>query len=370
VTTVSPDARRIWLAARGPVFIAIVLILGAVVLVLAKDNGNHGTLDSGSTDPGGSQALAKLLAQQGVHIAATHTVDDTRSALGSQADATLLVTDPSLVEPALLAQLRGRAADAVLVAPGQDVLDLLLPGVVVKGQNDPSVRSPDCTVAAAVAAGDVLIGGLEYEGHQRGRPCYRGSLLQITGSTTLLGDGTPLTNGRLGEQGDAALAMRLLGRHATLVWYVPSPGDPGAGVTQRSLTDLLPRGWLFGAIQIAVAAVLFALWRARRLGPVVAEPLPVVVRSAETTEGRARLYRRSGSAAHAAGLLRYTAIERLRPVLGLGAGAEPAAVLSAIGARTGRDAGPLLYGPAPEDDASLVRLAGELDRLEREVRGS
>ncbi|GAB2974780.1 DUF4350 domain-containing protein [Amycolatopsis acidiphila] len=370
MTTVSPDARRIWRAARAPVFIAVVLVLGAVLLVLARDNGNHGTLDPDSTDPGGSHALATLLAQQGVHIVPAHTLADAESALGTEANATLLVTAPSLVEPAHLAQLRGRAADAVFVGPGQDVLDLLLPGVVVRGQNDASTRSPDCTVAAAVAAGDAVLGGLEYEGHQRGRPCYGGSLLQITGSTTLLGDGTPLTNDRLDDEGDAALALRLLGRQATLVWYVPSPGDPAAAVTQQSLTELLPRGWLFGAIQVAVAAVLFALWRARRLGPVVAEPLPVVVRSAETTEGRARLYRRSGSAAHAAGLLRHAAVERLLPVLGLGAGAEPAAVLGAVAARTGRDAGPLLYGPAPEDDASLVRLADELDRLEREVRGS
>ncbi|TNC23168.1 DUF4350 domain-containing protein [Amycolatopsis alkalitolerans] len=368
MTTVSPDARRIWRAARAPVFIAVVLVLGAVVLVLLRNSGNHGALDPGSTDPGGSQALANLLSQQGVRVVPTHTLAETESALGD--DTTLLVTDPSLVRPGLLAQLRGRTADAVFVAPNQNVLDLLLPGVVVKGRHDPSVRSPDCTVAAAVAAGDATIGGLEYFAHERGRPCYGGSLLQISGSTTLLGDGTPLMNGRLAEQGDAALAMRLLGRQRTLVWYVPSPADQAAAGTERSLTDLLPRGWLFGAIQLALAGALFALWRARRLGPVVAEPLPVVVRSAETTEGRARLYRRSGSAAHAAALLRSAAIERLRPVLGLGAGAEPPAVLAAIGARTGRDAGALLYGPAPDDDASLVRLADELDRLEREVRGS
>ncbi|WP_431875161.1 DUF4350 domain-containing protein [Amycolatopsis sacchari] len=370
MTSVSPDARRIWRAARAPLFIAVVLVLGAVVLTLARDTGTHGALDPGSADPGGSRALAKLLEGQGVRIVTTHTVDDTREALGANAEATLLVTDPSLVEPALLARLRGSAADAVFVGAGQDVLDLLLPGVVVKGQEDPSVRSPDCTIAVAVAAGDAVLGGLEYEAHGRGRPCYGGSLLQLTGSTTLLGDGTPLTNERLGDQGDAALSMRLLGRHATLVWYLPSPGDPAAGVTQRPLLDLLPRSWLFGAIQLGVAAVFLALWRARRVGPVVAEPLPVVVRSAETTEGRARLYRRSGSAAHAAGLLRQATIDRLLPELGLGAGAEPAAVLSAISARTGRDAAPLLYGPAPEDDASLVRLADELDRLEREVRGS
>ncbi|MTD59664.1 DUF4350 domain-containing protein [Amycolatopsis pithecellobii] len=368
MTTVSPDARRIWRAARAPVFIAVVLVLGAIALMLARDSGTHGALDPGSADPGGSRALANLLAQQGIRVVPVHTLAETEAALSD--DATLLVTEPGLVGPAQLGRLRGQVADAVFVAPGQEILDLLLPGVVVRGQRNVTVRSPGCTVAAAVAAGNVVLGGLEYEAHERGRSCYGGSLVQVTGSTTLLGDGAPLTNERLADEGDAALALRLLGRHGTLVWYVPSPGDPAAGVSERSLTDLLPRGWLFGAIQLAVAGFLFALWRARRLGPVVVEPLPVVVRSAETTEGRARLYRRSGSAAHAGGLLRSAAIERLRPVLGLGAGAEPAAVVSAIGARTGRDAGALLYGPAPDDDASLVRLADELDRLEREVRGS
>lgn len=367
MTTVSPDARRIWRAARAPLVIAVVLVLGAVVLVLFRDNGNHGTLDPASTDPAGSRALANLLAQQGVHVVPTHTLAETESALDD--GTTLLVTDPGLLAPAQVAQLRGRAADAIFVAPDQEVLDLLLPGVTVRGQNTASTRSPGCTVAAAVAAGTARIGGLEYAGHERGRPCYDSALLQV-GGTTLLGDGTPLSNDGLADEGNAALTLRLLGRHGTLVWYVPSPADPAAAVPKQSLTDLLPRGWLFGAIQLAIAGVLFALWRARRLGPVVAEPLPVVVRSAETTEGRARLYRRSGSAAHAAGLLRAATIARLRPVLGLGPDAEPAALLTAIGARTGRDAGPLLYGPAPGDDASLVRLADELDRLEREVHRS
>jgi hypothetical protein len=370
VTAVSPDARRIWRAARAPIFIALVLVLGAAGLVIASGTGTHGDLDPGSADPGGSQALARLLEQQGVHVVAARTFEQAEAALGSSATATLLVTAPDLVDPGALARLRVRAADAVLVDAHQSTLDLVVPGVFETGQAGVQVRSPGCTVAAAVAAGDAVLGGTEYRSHGLARSCYDGSLLQLAGTTTLLGDGAPLTNGRLGDEGDAALGMRLLGRTAGLVWYVPSPGDPGAGLAQRSLTDLLPRGWLFGGIQVVVAALLFALWRVRRLGPVVPEPLPVVVRAAETVEGRARLYRRSRSSAHAAAILRQAAIARLTPVLGLGPGAEPATVAQAIQARCGRDAGPLLYGPAPEDDASLSRLADELDRLEREVRES
>ncbi|KAA9155033.1 DUF4350 domain-containing protein [Amycolatopsis acidicola] len=367
MTTVSPDGKRIWQAARAPLFIAVVIILGAVGLALVRSGESGGALDPGAAAPGGSLALARLLEQQGVHIVTARTFDEASSALGD--NATLLVTDPDLVEPGKLSLLRGRAGDAVFVAPSQETLDLLLPSVSIKGESDVGVRSPGCTVAAAVAAGDAVLGGTEYEPHERARPCYGGSLLQLSGSTTLLGTGTPFTNDRLDDEGDAALAFRLLGKEPTLVWYLPTAGDTTAGAQPRSLTDLLPRSWFFGGVQVAVAAVLFVLWRARRLGPVVPEPLPVVVRAAETVEGRARLYRRSGSAAHAAGILRQATLSRLLPVLGLGLDAEPEAVLSAIMARCGRDAGALLYGPAPGDDASLVRFAEELDRLESEVRG-
>ena len=124
-------------------------------------------------------------------------------------------------------------------------------------------------------------------------------------------------------------------------------------------------------MQLAVAVLLLALWRARRLGPVVVEPLPVVVRAAETVEGRARLYRRSGARGHGS---RGAARRRPGPAgtaLGLPRRAEPPAVVAAVAGRSGRtgpDVAALLYGAAPADDGALVRLADDLDALEREVR--
>jgi hypothetical protein len=137
------------------------------------------------------------------------------------------------------------------------------------------------------------------------------------------------------------------------------------------LTELLP-GWVVPvAWQLGIAAVLAALWRARRLGRVVTEPLPVVVRSAEATEGRARLYRRGRARDHAAAALREAATGRLRSRLGLPPDAVPAAVADAVAARTARPAAEVagaLAGPAPPGDAALVRLADTLDTLEQEVR--
>jgi len=107
------------------------------------------------------------------------------------------------------------------------------------------------------------------------------------------------------------------------------------------------------------------------VGPVVEEPLPVVVRAAEAAEGRARLYRRAGARGRAAQNLRAATLGRLMPLLGQGRAADPVSVTAAVAARAARPAAEvsaLLYGAAPADDAALVRLANELDALERMVR--
>ncbi|WP_232791309.1 PfkB family carbohydrate kinase, partial [Streptomyces kanasensis] len=108
-----------------------------------------------------------------------------------------------------------------------------------------------------------------------------------------------------------SLALQLLGSRTHLVWYLPSLSDPSAAEgggpgdgdrveEEGDFLCLVPSGWLWGTLQLAVAAVLAAVWRARRLGPLVAERLPVAVRASEATEGRARLYFRADARDRAA----------------------------------------------------------------------
>ena len=126
-----------------------------------------------------------------------------------------------------------------------------------------------------------------------------------------------------------------------------------------------------GLAQLAIAVLLLALWRARRLGPVVAEPLPVVVRAAEAVEGAGPALPTGRCAGPGRRGTAHGVRARLVPALGLPRRAEPTAVVAAVAARSSRPAaevGALLYGAAPADDASLVRLADALDDLEREAR--
>ncbi|WP_312038542.1 DUF4350 domain-containing protein, partial [Streptomyces galbus] len=195
------------------------------------------------------------------------------------------------------------------------------------------------------------------------------------GDTVLLGGPDILHNERLDEQGNASLALQLLGSRPHLVWYLPSLSDTTAAgpEDEKSFLDLVPSGWLWGTLQLFVAAALAALWRARRLGPLVPERLPVAIRASETVEGRARLYRKANARDRAATALRSTTRTRLAPLVGIPVtqAHTPEALVPALSAHLHGDGRPLhslLFGPPPGDDADLVSLADRLDALEREVR--
>ncbi|MGW6931635.1 DUF4350 domain-containing protein [Lentzea sp. NPDC054927] len=341
MTAVSPDAGRIWTAARGPLLIGVIILFAAVVITLLRGGGEGGSLDPRSFRPEGSHAVAKLLEQNGVRVELT----DNASAVDG---ATLFVTQPNLLDPERLQDLSKRAAATVLLAPATGT-----------SRVEVETRQPGCPLASK--AGAATTGGFVYEGEQR---CYDSTLVR-TGTVTMIGYGGIFTNRDIDEEGNAALALSLLGQHDRLVWYVPSAADKSQ---QKSFTDLIPGGWKFAALQLGLAAVVIALWRARRLGRVVPEPLPVVVRAAETVEGRARLYRRSRAAGHAASVLRQATRERLAPLLGLPAGEDPSVEIAHRTSRPVADVRTLLYSQEPVDDRGLVALADELDALENEVR--
>ena len=211
-------------------------------------------------------------------------------------------------------------------------------------------------------------------------PPSSGSTTPATGDTVLLGSPDILYNDRLDKHGNASLALQLLGSRTHLVWYLPSLSDTSAARRrhrrrQQSFLDLIPSGWLWGTLQLALAAVLAAIWRARRLGPLVTERLPVAIRASESTEGRARLYRKVNARDRAAAALRSATRTRLAPLLGVppADAHSPEALLPAVSAHLpdhDRDLKTLLFGPAPADDTALIRLADQLDALEREVRTS
>jgi hypothetical protein len=376
-------ARRRWRRSRGILVAIIALAIVGVVLATLQPRQEAGYLDPDSPGQQGAKALTEITRQQGTPVTVEHSVSAAADLMRTRPDAVLVITHSERLLPGDLSTLGGLPGDRLLIEPTGDTLEALAPGVVRAGGASGTL-TPDCSLPAAVSAGDVALPDAQtYNAPAIAAKCYfsdgKPSLVQLpaTGSTvTVLGTGAPLTNERLAEEGNAALGMNLVGARASAVWLLPDPPPPGSG--RKSFTELVPFGVKLAVLQAVIAVLLVALWRARRLGPVVVEPLPVVVRSAEAVEGLARLYRSRRACDRAALALRTGALERLTALLGMprSAATDPAMaaeIIAGIAAHTGQaqaTIGAALYGPPPVDDTGLVRLAGYLDELERQVRNS
>ncbi|MEV5408006.1 DUF4350 domain-containing protein [Thermopolyspora sp. NPDC052614] len=380
-TSISPTGRSLWRSARGIVAIALILLLGATITVLLSGDGESRPLDPRDTGLDGSAALAALLEEEGVRV---HRVTSGDEAATLARPGTLLLITASGLDEDMAKRLAALASDRMIVGikPG---MSALAPGVKPEDAARTRSREPDCPLRQAVLAGSAFTGGVVFTAPNGASGCYRAdgkpSLVRYeTGGRTItvVGSGEFMTNLRLDEDGNAALAMNLAGQRDILVWLTdPAPGDPGyaedgvAGPGGASLYDLMPDGVGWAAVQLCVAVLLAAVWQGRRLGPVVAERLPVVVRAAETVEGRGRLYRARRARDRASAALRAACLDRVTPRLGLSRTAGPDEIIASLAARTGEDAlelRSLLYGPAPTDDAALVALAGRLDALEAQIR--
>ncbi len=361
--------REAWRKAKLPVAVGAIFALIAFLIAVTTGSVGAGRLDPDAATSEGGLALATLLRDRGIDVRRVETPS-------GAADTTVFIPAPDIASGYRPQSLRDARAARELVVAGPDEFALealdVDAGVGEEFFTD-EVVDPGCEHPDALAAGDVRLGGTSFTTGEAARDCYRGSFVEIDSDgrrVTLLGTAAFMSNEHLDDQGNAALALRLLTRHPTVEWVYPRI-EESAPEGEEGLLDLLPRGVLVVTAQAFVALLLLALWRARRLGPVVAEPLPVVVRAAEAVEGRARLYEAAGARDQAAGALRAGLRDRLVRALGLAADAGPDALVGAITARTGRDAPAvttLLYGAPPGDDEGLVRLAADLDQLDSEVR--
>ena len=373
---------------RAALTLVIVLVLLATVVMTALRGGyRDGPLEPDAPTPQGSRAVVRVLEGLGTTVTTVrHTADAAEDLRGG---ATVLVTDPmtlgteqlDLLREALRAPGAGRL---VLVAPDGATLGALTEDITPAGRVGTAQEVPagDCgdlahgARAIALADEDDAVAGpaRSYRTSGSARGCFTaggGSVLAEDGNLLVLGSADVLTNRGVGEADGPALALNLLGG-TDLSWYVPSPTDP-LGAVAPSLLAHLPDWAGPVALWLLLVVAVGLLAAGRRLGAVVVEPLHVTARGQEIGVGRGRLLERATARTAAADSLRAATAGRLASRLGLRRQAAPdalAALVAALAPHTDRTPAQLhaLLGPHPVDgDQELLRLAHDLDALEKEI---
>jgi hypothetical protein len=356
------------------VLLGLVAAVLTVIVLAGQGVDRYADLDPDNADPNGAQALARVLEDQGVDLTVVRNADDLD---GTDVDAgtTVVVTSTEALGRSTADRLVEHAAPGrlVVVEPGPGTTDALGIAALPMGVEVDDAVEADCADPAYADLSIAVDRALAYPVEGGCFATTDGALLaEPRPGVVLLGAGEALSNDQVLRADNAAMGLRLLGQSDRLVWYVPSLDDLVAddGV---SVATLLP-DWLRPALWlVALSALALLVWRARRLGALAIEPLPVAVKAIETTRSRGRLYRKAGDRAHAASVLRAAARVRAAERLRLGSRPDPDTLVRDVARHTGRSLADVdaLLGPnaaPPATDHDLITLADQLAELDREVR--
>jgi len=194
-------------------------------------------------------------------------------------------------------------------------------------------------------------------------------VVEAVGRGRLVSVGTPwvFTNEALDQADNAGLFAALAVPEEGTRLAVLTVGDGGDDLQPvEGDGPVLPTGVSLALLQLVVAFVVYALYRARRLGRPVPEDPPVLVAGSELTRAVGGLLEHAGARDRAGRSLRRAARRRLEAAYGLAAGTDPRAVAATTAARSGLDPErlerALVDGPVADDEA-LAGLGRELDAL-------
>jgi len=382
-STAGATARGRWRRFGWIITLSVATILVLAFLVFTRAPSSTAPLSIANSQPEGARAVAEILRNQGVNVTESSTLSGASTALGK--DGTLVIAKYYYLDPDQIDSILAWKGPVLWLAPDDYDVATIVPNAVTAGGDFSGAASADCRVPAVLRAGDVSAPGGQYAtmwDAPEVTSCFTNPstgdsmMLQVArdgaAPMTMIAAPRFLTNEYLAESGNASLALNLLGSKQRVAWYMGTPYDTSTlGASGQGGVALTAPAWVNAAALAAALVFLMAgLWRGRRLGPLMTEPLPVVVPASEATRGRARLYRRGRAFGHAAAALRAGSARRLTQRLGLGPHANRDAITTAVAASSTTDAAVvdfLIFGPPPRDEAAMIDLVRRLDALESEV---
>jgi len=388
---------------RSRVIVGGVVIVGLVLIALVGRD-STAPLDPDSTQPDGAKALVLLLNEFTGPVRVLSSVPD------SEIKVSVLLSDR--LSPAAAGALsRWVDAGGVLIVadPGSpfvpDIADIAAPDPFVSGDSaDPAgvdrglcdLSMVDGYSGLADVPRVVVDRSVLFDSAGSDASCFGnadGSYVVMRrvgdGAIVAVGGGAAFTNSEIANADNSVLAVALMvpgpdDSVAVLRRSLRAPTTSGAPVSgpaqrerrvgdgSRGLFDLMPDYLRWVALDLAVAWLVFALAKARRLGSPVVEAQPVAIAGNELVRARGRLLRKVENSATVDSLV---AGFRLELVRGLGASfgisderlAEIAASRSRFVAAAVLDA---LRTRTVNDDRGLIELAGRLDRIRNDVLAS
>jgi hypothetical protein len=193
---------------------------------------------------------------------------------------------------------------------------------------------------------------------------------QRLGEGKIISVGSPnlFANGYLQSADDSVLAMRLLQPGGSQTVAILDAGATGSGRT--TLIDLISDRVIQATIQLGIAFLIYALWRARRLGRPVVERQPVAIAGSQLVEAVGALEHRARATDRAGAAIRHDVRRIARERYGLAPRVSGTMLSDVVAERTGLDRVRVAYALSDSpvlDETTLVALTNELDTIRKEI---
>ena len=358
----------------------IAVLVGVVVLLLVIGGGSDGDdgppLSAEGVGPGGAKAMVDLLDELGATVEVDVEVPE------PAVDSAVLLRD-RLDDPRREALLDWVADGGTLVVadPGSPLTPALAEQVGVLGLSDVELRADECDIGDLVDVESLRPGGgTTYTVGSGDESCFGDGesayvVSRFHGGGRLVGVGSagPFTNELIDEVDNAVLVAQLLAPQpeGTTVAFLDQVAVPanGPGEGDETLGELIPDRVLLALLQLSLAYLAYVLFRARRAGRPVAEPLPTSIAGSELVAAVGEQRQQERAPERSAAVLRDDLHRTLARRLGIPPDA-PLEDLVAVAERAGADADRLrrvLAGPPVTDGEQLTELARDIDLTRQEV---
>ncbi|MDO5024969.1 MAG: DUF4350 domain-containing protein [Trueperella sp.] len=365
-----------WAIVFAPLLVALI-----VLALLFTQQEDMRPLSPQSAQPGGAGALSTILEEQGVTVTMAATPQE--AAQIAEQHSTVLLTPQATASDESIATLTESAAKVIVTGTDADFAAWGFPGTTTLAFID-TISAVECANPNALAAAqigpidslylpatDFFKDSPDSNTTDLTDTCFAADFGAAWGrsaeyqNVVLLPDPQFLSNQHLAKYGNAAFAVRELGSTPQLIWVIGQDRPEFSGQHDTVYTDWMVR--LFWGLLGTIA--VYAIYRGRRFGPLVAEPMPVNVPLSEADTGRAQLYERANDPAYLADLLRASTLAKIGPKLGLPQRSSADDVVNTLRSGSKKSAAELseiLYRRQITNKNQLAELTIQLENLERE----
>lgn len=373
------------------VSVVVAVWLAVMIWIALQPERADGSLGIDDETDNGAAAITSVLEDHGVAVYPAQSMTQLQSELGRNPDAVVLFHDKySAMETASFERLEDLAtlvpADQRVFAgvTAQQQRHLLdgVQGTQPVGFVEDLTSDETCRLEAAREAGsisgirqgvllnDAAHGCFGVVDDSTGEEQHAYAFAETAEGSIIFADWRMLSNAGLYDNGTATLATWSLARADTVIWFQPNfQFDPD---TDGQLSPVQLPDWVrMGLVWAVIVTGMFLLYRGRRSGPVITEPLPAEVPAAETTVGRGRMYAKAKHHRHALTVLQQSSMARLARLLQLGPQSSPDAVLAETAKQLGLPLAQVraLYAlPTQLTTQQFVTWSNQLQDLEHQVR--